>query len=113
MDVGDQLGALADPTRRRIFELLRTGPLSVRELTDRVAVTQPAVSQHLRVLAEAGLVTATPEGARRMYRANPAGLESLRSWLDAMWDDVLDAFSEAADRASTEHPRTKRQGDTS
>ncbi|MDH3680722.1 MAG: metalloregulator ArsR/SmtB family transcription factor [Acidimicrobiia bacterium] len=113
MDVGAQLGALADPTRRRIFELLRSGPQSVRELTDRVAVSQPAVSQHLRVLAEARLVTVRPVGAKRLYSANLDGLESLRSWLDAMWDDVLDGFAEAAEQALTERQTTKRQGERS
>ena len=96
MDVGTQLGALADPTRRRIFDLVRSGPLSVRELTEQVTVSQPAVSQHLRVLAEAQLVTATPEGARRLYAADPRGIEQLRSWIESMWDDVLDAFADAA-----------------
>lgn len=103
MDVGPQLSALADPTRRRIFELVSAEPRSVREITDSIPVSQPAVSQHLRVLLDAGLVAKTPVGARRVYRARGDGLEALRSWLDAMWDDVMDAFEAAADAADSKN----------
>lgn len=96
MDVGDQLVALADPTRRAIYDLVRAAPASVRELTDQLPVSQPAVSQHLRVLHAAGLVTATPRGTRRIYSADPAGVATLRQWVEDLWDDVLDAYTDAA-----------------
>jgi DNA-binding transcriptional ArsR family regulator len=96
MDVGSQLVALADPTRRSIYELIREAPSSVRELTDRVPISQPAVSQHLKVLGAAGLVSSMPDGARRIYRVDPAGVAQLRAWIDVLWDDVLDNFTKAA-----------------
>ncbi|HAY69971.1 MAG: winged helix-turn-helix transcriptional regulator [Acidimicrobiaceae bacterium] len=86
------LDVLHDPTRRRVLELLRNGERSVRELTDGTTVSQPAVSQHLKVLREAGLVVARPDGARRMYRIDPDGLRSVRAWVDSFWDDALTAF---------------------
>jgi DNA-binding transcriptional ArsR family regulator len=86
------LDVLHDPTRRRVFELLRNGERSVRELTAETTVTQSAVSQHLRILREAGLVVARPDGARRLYRVDPNGLGALRSWVDSFWDDALAAF---------------------
>ena len=96
MDVGSQLAALADPTRRSIFDLIRQSPSSVRELTDRLSISQPAVSQHLGVLRSARLVIATPHGRRRIYRPDPEGIGELRAWIDTLWDDVLDSFTEAA-----------------
>ena len=96
VDVGAQLVALADPTRRSIYELIREAPSSVRELTDHLPISQPAVSQHLKVLSVAGLVTSVPDGARRIYRVDPAGVAQLRAWIDALWDDVLDNFTDAA-----------------
>ena len=101
VDVGTQLFALADPTRRSIYELLRHRPSSVRELTDQIPVSQPAVSQHLRVLGGADLVTARQDGTRRIYRVNPKGVETLRNWIDDLWDDVLDSFVDAAETVST------------
>jgi DNA-binding transcriptional ArsR family regulator len=86
------LDALGDPTRRAVLELLRGGERSVRELTDATAVSQPAVSQHLRVLRDAGLVTVRPEGARRLYRVDLDGLTGLRAWVDRFWDDALAAL---------------------
>lgn len=96
MDVGPQLVALADPTRRSIFDLIRSRASSVRELTDRLTISQPAVSQHLQVLRDAGLVTVTPQGRRRIYSADRQGVAALREWIDTLWDDVLDSFTEAA-----------------
>ena len=87
------LDALGDPTRRAVLELLRGGEHSVRELTDATAVTQPAVSQHLAVLRRARLVRSRPDGRRRLYRVDPAGLEALRAYLDRMWDDALAAYA--------------------
>ena len=86
------LDALGDPTRRAVLELLRGGEHSVRQLTDATAVSQPAVSQHLRVLRDAGLVSVRPEGTRRFYRVDLDGLADLRSWVDRFWDDALAAF---------------------
>ena len=89
----DALTALADPTRRRIFEHLVAEPLPVGELAGRVAVSQPAVSQHLKVLREAGLVRGEAVGTRRIYRATPEGLASLRSWIEELWSTTLSAFA--------------------
>jgi DNA-binding transcriptional ArsR family regulator len=83
--------ALADPTRRRLFERLRRRPYTVGELARAQSISQPAVSQHLRALRQARLVAVRPEGTRRYYHATPAGLEDLKTWLEAMWDDVLTA----------------------
>jgi DNA-binding transcriptional ArsR family regulator len=89
--------ALAEPTRRQVLEELRAGPRSVGELTDAVPVSQSAVSQHLRVLREAGLVQERREGTRRLYRVDPDGLGTLRAYLDRFWDDALEAFRRFAD----------------
>jgi DNA-binding transcriptional ArsR family regulator len=80
-----------------IFERLASSPTSVGELAKTMPVTRSAVSQHLRVLKEAGLVTETPQGARRIYRLDPAGLAAVRDWLDDRWAMALDAFGEFAD----------------
>jgi DNA-binding transcriptional ArsR family regulator len=92
------LDALGDPTRRRVFERLADGPRAVSELADSLPVSRPAVSQHLKVLKEAGLVVDRAEGTRRFYQANPAALEALRSYLDRFWDRALTAFQKAAER---------------
>ncbi|HSV04465.1 MAG TPA: metalloregulator ArsR/SmtB family transcription factor [Phenylobacterium sp.] len=84
--------ALADPTRREVFERLARGPRSVGELAHGLPVSRPAVSQHLKVLKEAGLVSDRPEGARRVYRIDPEGLGPIRTWLDQFWDAALEAF---------------------
>jgi len=86
------LAALADPTRRRVFERLRSGPQSVGAIARRMPVSRPAVSQHLKVLKDAGLVADRPEGARRVYFIDPSGLGDLRRWLDQFWDEALLAF---------------------
>jgi DNA-binding transcriptional ArsR family regulator len=91
------LGALADPTRRRIFERLRKGPLPVGEMAAGLPVSRPAVSQHLRVLKEAGLVRERRRGRRNYYAIEPRGLEPLRTYLDQFWSEVLAAFRSAAD----------------
>ena len=90
--------ALGDPTRRRVFELLRGGPLPVRRIAEQLPVSRPAVSQHLRVLSEAGLVTFRRDGARRLYEVDRDGLAGLRAWIDGFWDDALARFKEAAER---------------
>ena len=92
MTYAPALSALADPTRRAVFEGLRDGERAVGELAAGLPVSRPAVSQHLRVLEEAGLVRVRRAGARRLYAADPAGLEELRAWLESFWDDALAAF---------------------
>ena len=86
------IAALADPTRRAIFERLRRGPQPVAALARGLPVSRPAVSQHLKVLKDAGLVTDRADGARRIYRVDPAGLGAIRAWLDQFWDANLRAF---------------------
>ena len=98
----DQLTALADPTRRSIVELLRGSPASVRELTDQLDVSQPAVSHHLKVLREASLARCTARGASNLYSLDRAGFVEVRRYLDDLWDDVLDAFVEATADAGGE-----------
>ena len=90
--------ALGDATRRAIFDSLREGPRSVGELAQGVPVSRPAVSQHLRVLKEAGLVTEERRGTRRIYRLDPDGLGELRRALDELWTDAIAAFAAAAER---------------
>jgi len=96
------INALADPTRRSIFERLRHGPRAVGQLAAGLPVSRPAVSQHLRVLKEAGLVTERRDGTRRLYRIEPAGLEELREYFERFWDEALEAFKEAAEREQEE-----------
>jgi DNA-binding transcriptional ArsR family regulator len=91
------LTALADPTRRTILERLREGPASVGAIAAGVAVSRPAVSQHLAALKKAGLVRDRAEGTRRIYAIDPGGLEELRAYVDRMWDDALESFKQAAE----------------
>jgi len=86
------LMALADPTRQRVFERLKSGPKPVGAIARGLPVSRPAVSQHLKVLKEAGLVSNRPEGTRRVYFIDPEGLGPLRAWLDEFWDHALEAF---------------------
>lgn len=90
--------ALADPTRRRVFERLASGGRSVGELAEGLPVSRPAVSQHLKVLKDAGLVTDEAHGARRVYHIDPQGLGALRAWLDQFWAVALEAFKAEAER---------------
>jgi DNA-binding transcriptional ArsR family regulator len=90
------IGALADPTRQAIVARLRSGPLPVGDLANGLPVSRPAVSQHLKVLSDAGLLTVTACGARRLYALDPQGVASLRAWLDGLWDDALAAYAAAA-----------------
>ena len=96
------LAALADPTRRQIFERLRDGPRPVGELARGLPVSRPAVSQHLAVLKTAGLVTDRAEGTRRVYEIDPEGLGAIRAWLDQFWDAALAAFKTEAEKTETE-----------
>ena len=90
--------ALGDPTRRAIFERLARGPTAVGELAQELPVSRPAVSQHLRVLKRAGLVSDQREGSRRLYEIDLDGVDALRTYLDSFWTDALAAFSKAAER---------------
>jgi len=89
---GKALHCLSDPTRRQVFERLRAGPRSVGVLARGLPVSRPAVSQHLKVLKDAGLVGDRSEGARRVYYIDPQGLGELRRWLDGFWTDALESF---------------------
>jgi DNA-binding transcriptional ArsR family regulator len=84
--------ALADPTRRQVFEQLRHGPKPVGIIAAQMPVSRPAVSQHLGVLKKAGLVADRAEGTRRVYYIDPQGLAAIRVWLDQFWEDALTAF---------------------
>ena len=92
------MDALGDPTRRAIFERLRSGPLSVGEIAAELPVSRPAVSQHLRVLKEAGLVTERRNGTRRLYRLDPDGLGELRRYVEDFWTEALASFKAEAER---------------
>ena len=93
----DRMDALGDRTRRAIFEQLRKGPRAVSEIANELPVSRPAVSQHLRVLKEAGLVTERRNGTRRIYRVDPDGLGELRAYFDEFWNEALVAFKAAAE----------------
>jgi DNA-binding transcriptional ArsR family regulator len=92
------LSSLSDPTRRAVFERLRTGPMGVAEIASGLPVSRPAVSQHLKVLKEAGLVVDEPRGTARIYRIHAEGLRDLRDWLDSFWDDALTRFKDHAEK---------------
>jgi DNA-binding transcriptional ArsR family regulator len=97
MAYGTAITALADPTRRAVFEGLRRGPRPVGEIARELPVSRPAVSQHLRVLKDAGLVRERRAGTRRYYSVNGDGLAELRSYLEGFWGEALTAFKEAAE----------------
>jgi DNA-binding transcriptional ArsR family regulator len=92
------INALGDPTRRQIFERIRQSPCSVTELVETVSVSQPAVSQHLKVLREAQLVSVVKQGQKRIYQLNPNGLQELRRYVEGLWDDALQAFEAEAEK---------------
>jgi DNA-binding transcriptional ArsR family regulator len=93
----DGLDALGDPTRRAIFERLGAGPVAVGELARELPVSRPAVSQHLKVLKDAGLVVDRPDGTRRLYQLDPDGIEAMRAYLDTFWHQALTAFKRAVE----------------
>lgn len=101
MTYQNSLTALADPTRRRIFESVAAAPSSVGALAGHLPVSRPAVSQHLKALSDAGLVTVTKQGTRNIYAARPEGLADLLRYLDRLWADVLTSFAEDI---AKEHP---------
>src|SRR6187402_3946663 len=92
-NVNSALAALSDPTRRQVFQRLQSGALSVGEIAQDLPVSRPAVSQHLKVLKDAGLVADRAEGARRVYHIDPRGLAAIRAWLDQFWDVALEAYA--------------------
>jgi len=96
------LAALADPTRRQVFERLKFGPQPVSVIARGMPVSRPAVSQHLKALKEAGLVADRPEGTRRVYFIDPQGLGELRRWLDQFWDEALAAFQTEVERGASD-----------
>jgi DNA-binding transcriptional ArsR family regulator len=98
----DGLTALGDPTRRAIFERLAESPRAVGELTGELPVSRPAVSQHLKVLKDAGLVVDQPLGTRRIYRLDPDGVRDLRAYLDHFWDQALAGFKAAVEQQAKE-----------
>jgi DNA-binding transcriptional ArsR family regulator len=100
--VSAPLAALADPTRRTVFERLASGPRSVGQIAEGLPVSRPAVSQHLKVLKEAGLVSDEADGVRRVYRIDPQGLGPLRAWLDQFWDAALTAFAQEVENTRDE-----------
>lgn len=101
----DPIATLADPSRRKIFELLKGGPLHVGRIADQLPISRPAVSQHLKVLKEAGLVQEAREGNRHAYSIDPSGLAAMQRWLDQFWGDALSAFKAEAES----HAATKRR----
>jgi DNA-binding transcriptional ArsR family regulator len=100
------LEALGDPTRRLVFKRLRGGARSVGEIAEGMDVSRPAVSQHLKVLKAARLVTDRAEGTRRLYAVDTRGIEAVRSWLDGFWDDVLAAYKRAAESEAAKEKKT-------
>ena len=99
---GDPIAALADPTRRAVFERLQKGPRPVGDIARELPVSRPAVSQHLRVLKDAGLVTERRDGTRRLYRIDPDGLAAIRDYFDNFWNEALAAFKAAAESEGRE-----------
>lgn len=96
--MANAMDALGDPTRRAIFERLAQGPTAVGELARELPVSRPAVSQHLKVLKQAGLVIDRPQGARRLYQLDPAGIAALRAYFDRFWNHALAAFKTAIEQ---------------
>ena len=105
------LAALADPTRREIFERIARQPAAVGEIASSLPVSRPAVSQHLKVLKEAGLVMDRAEGTRRVYEIDPKGLGALRAWLDRFWGLALDAFKAEVEREAESESPAKTKSD--
>lgn len=102
METAQVLTALADPTRRALLQRLRAGPQPVGRLAADLPISRPAVSQHLRVLSDAGLLQVEPQGTRRLYRLAPQGLEGLRAYLNDLWDDALAGFARRAEDIAKE-----------
>lgn len=99
MNYEDAIAALADPSRRAIIERLRSGALPVGDIASNLPISRPAVSQHLKVLSDAGLLSCASSGNKRIYSISPDGVDALRRYLDSLWDDALACFAEAANKA--------------
>lgn len=104
------IGVLGEPNRRAIFELLARRPSSVGEIAEQLPISRPAVSQHLKVLKDGGLVVSRAEGNRRVYSLDPQGVAAMRAWLDGVWEHALASFHKVAEQTdgdetvTTEHP---------
>lgn len=107
LNVDRALDALGDPTRRQVFKRLRNGGRAVGELAKGMHVSRPAVSQHLKVLKEAGLIVVRAEGTKRLYEIDGLAIEALRSWLDGVWDNSLGAFKRAAEQEAAKRRKLK------
>ena len=103
--------ALGDPTRRAIFEKLEKGPLSVVHIAEGLSVTRPAVSQHLKVLREAKLISMEKEGVRNIYRVDQDGLRTIREYLERFWDEALDNFKQLAEQAENQKLKNTRNNE--
>ena len=101
---------LGDPTRRAIFECLARGPMAVGQIAAELPVSRPAVSQHLKMLKQAGLVADHADGTKRIYRINPDGIGSLRAYLDRMWSEALEGFRQAAVQAAVQAAQAAEGG---
>jgi DNA-binding transcriptional ArsR family regulator len=104
----DPFEALGDPNRRRIVELLGTGGRSVKQLADELPISRPAVSRHLRLLKDAGLVVDEARGTRRIYRLHDEGLDAVRAYVERVWGDAAARFTLVADNAAPDVPRAAR-----
>ncbi|HJT18430.1 MAG TPA: metalloregulator ArsR/SmtB family transcription factor [Thermoanaerobaculia bacterium] len=102
------LKAIAEPTRRQILVLVRGGEKSAGEIASHFEVTRPAVSQHLTVLKDAGLVAERRDGTRRLYRARPEGLEDLRKFIEEFWDEKLAKLKQVAEAKEKQHERHRK-----
>src|SRR3954451_13237161 len=103
------VSALADPTRLSLLEKLRGGPRSVGEIANDLPVSRPAVSQHLKVLKDVGLVADRSVGTRRIYYIDPKGLGAMRAWLDKFWEAALDGFKAAAEAEAAKSAKKERE----
>ena len=108
---GDPFSALGDENRRSILRLLRAGDHSVRELADELPISRPAVSRHLRLLKDAGLVTDRPEGTRRLYRLHDEGIDAVREYVEEMWGDAAARFKLVAENTAPGRSRSSRDRD--
>lgn len=108
MEPYQRIAVLGDATRREIFGILAAGPSSVADLARRLPVTRPAVSQHLRVLKDAGLVSHQTAGTRHIYRLDPEGIAAMRDFLDSLWERALQDFKAAAERSFNQPKERER-----
>jgi DNA-binding transcriptional ArsR family regulator len=104
----NQMAALGDATRRNIVEILSVRPNSVADIARQLPVSRPAVSQHLRVLKDAGLVTLRSEGTRNIYQLDPKGVAALRDHLDSLWETALEQFKTKVERSSPQRKERRR-----